>query len=73
MKNKRELHFVCADCCISIPTIDADGELETLEEDSFMLHPHTLKKGENAGNQHSLLFPQYFQPFPKQISIFESL
>ena len=27
-------------------------------------------KGENAGNQHFLLFPQCFQPFPKQISIF---
>ena len=27
-------------------------------------------KGENAGNQHFLLFPQYFVPFPKQISFF---
>ena len=27
-------------------------------------------KGENAGNQHFLLFPQCFLPFPKQISIF---
>ena len=25
--------------------------------------------GENAGNQHFLLFPQCFLPFPKQISI----
>ena len=24
-------------------------------------------KGENAGNQHFLLFPKYFVPFPKQI------
>ena len=30
-------------------------------------------KGENAGNQHFLLFPQYFLPFPKQISILDSL
>ena len=27
-------------------------------------------KGENAGNQHYLLFPQCFLPFPKHISIF---
>ena len=26
-------------------------------------------KGENAGNQHFLLFPHYFPPFPKRISI----
>ena len=28
-------------------------------------------KGENAGNQHFLLFPQCFLPFPKQISILQ--
>ena len=56
MKNKRELHFVCADCCISIPTIDADGELETLEEGSFMLHPHTVR-----GEVKYLLF-NFFYP-----------
>ena len=28
--------------------------------------------GENAGNQHFLLFPQCFLPFPNQISIFQS-
>ena len=27
-------------------------------------------KRENAGNQHFLLFPQYFKPFSNQISIF---
>ena len=27
-------------------------------------------KGENAGNQHFLLFPQYFLPIPRRISIF---
>ena len=30
-------------------------------------------KGENAGNQHFLLFPQCFQPFQTQISIFQPL
>ena len=29
-----------------------------------------VRKGENAGNQHFLLFPQCFLPFPEQISIF---
>ena len=29
-------------------------------------------KGEHAGNQHVLLFPQSFLPFSNQISIFES-
>ena len=29
-------------------------------------------KEENAGNQHFLLFPQCFLPFPKQISIFDT-
>ena len=29
-------------------------------------------KGENAGNQHFILFPQYFLPFPNQISNFHS-
>ena len=30
-----------------------------------------VAKGENAGNQHILLLPQSFLPFPKQISIFQ--
>ena len=29
-------------------------------------------KRENAGNQHFLLFPQCFLPFPKKISVFDS-
>ena len=32
---------------------------------------NTVGKGENAGNQHFLLFPQCFLPFIKYISIFE--
>ena len=31
-----------------------------------------MGKGENAGNQHFLLFPQGFLPFPKQILILQS-
>ena len=31
-----------------------------------------VEKGENAGNQHFLLFPQCFLPFSKQNSIFQS-
>ena len=31
-----------------------------------------VEKGENAGNQHFLLFPQCFLPFPKQVLIFYS-
>ena len=30
-----------------------------------------MGKGENVGNQHFLLFPQFFLPFPKQIAIFQ--
>ena len=33
---------------------------------------NSVGKGENAGNQHFLLFPGYFLSFPKQISIFLS-
>ena len=36
------------------------------------LFENSVGKGENAGN-HFLLFPQCFLPFPKQISIFQSL
>ena len=31
-----------------------------------------VEKGENAGNQHFLLFPQCFLPSQKQIPIFQS-
>ena len=31
---------------------------------------NTVEKGENAGNKHFFFFPQYFLPFPKQISLF---
>ena len=31
---------------------------------------NSVGKREDACNQHVLLYPQYFLPFPKQISIF---
>ena len=31
-----------------------------------------MGKGENAGNQHFLIFPQHFLLFQKQISVFQS-
>ena len=43
--------------------------LTTLQENPF---ENIVGKGENAGNQHFLFFPQCFLPFPKQISIFDS-
>ena len=41
----------------------------TLRKKSFK---NIVRKGENAGNQHFVLFPQSFLPFPKKISLFES-
>ena len=35
----------------------------TLRKKSF---ENIVGKGENAGNQHFLFFPQYFQPYPKK-------
>ena len=35
------------------------------------LFKNIVGKGENAGNQHFLLFPQCFLPFPNQISGFD--
>ena len=43
--------------------------LMTLRKKSF---ENIVGKAENADNQHFLLFPQCFLPFPKQISIFDS-
>ena len=37
-----------------------------------MSFENIVGKGENAGNQHFLLFPQCFLPATKQISIFQS-
>ena len=42
----------------------------SLEKKAFF--ENIAGKGENAGKQHFLLFPKYFIPFPKQISIRKS-
>ena len=42
--------------------------LATLTKKAF---ENIVEKGENAGNQHVLLFQQCFLPFAKQISIFQ--
>ena len=42
--------------------------LTTPREKTF---ENIVGKGENAGNQHFLLFPQCFLSFPNQISIFD--
>ena len=39
----------------------------TLREEAF---ENILGKGENAGNQHFLIFPKCFPPFPPKNSIF---
>ena len=44
--------------------------LTTLKQMAF---ENIVEKGENAGNQHLLLFPQCFLPFPRQISIFSHI
>ena len=44
--------------------------LLTLKEKAF---ENIVGKGENAGSQHFLLFPQCFLPFPKQILIFTQI
>ena len=46
---------------LTIPTFN-DPEKETFE--------NIVGKGENAGNQHFLLFPQCFLPIPNRISGF---
>ena len=43
--------------------------LTTLRKKPFK---NIVGKGENAGNQHFLLFPACFLPFPNQFSIFQS-
>ena len=42
-------------------------DLTNLKKKDF---ENIMGKGENAGNQHFLLDPQCFLPFPNQISIF---
>ena len=55
-------------CCVTlyytVPTFN-DPEIEAFG--------NIVEKGENAGNQHFLLFPQCFLPFSGQISIFQPI
>ena len=46
--------------------------IPTLNDPEKKAFENIVGKRENAGNQHFLLFPQCFLPFPKQISIFQS-
>ena len=34
-------------------------------------YENIVGKGENAGDQHFLLFPRCFQPVPKRVSVFK--
>ena len=54
----------------SLLTLYQKSRLLTLLEKKAL--ENIVGKGENAGNQHFLLFPQWFLLFPAQISIFES-
>ena len=38
-----------------------------------MAFENIVGKGENAGNQHFLLFPQYFQPYQREKSSFKKI
>ena len=44
------------------------GLLTTIKKKLF---ENTVGKGENAGNQHFLLFPQCFLPIPEKIAVFK--
>ena len=56
---------IFVDALTLYPTIPTTLKIKPFE--------NIVGKGENAGNQLFLLFPQYFLPFPKQISFFQSL
>ena len=68
------LKAVCC-LCIKISIYGVTGyafyhtTLTPLRKKAF---ENSVGKGENAGYQHFLLFPQCFLTFPKQISILES-
>ena len=63
--------FSCS-CCLlrSLNSLPPNPNFNDLEKYAFR---NIVGKGENAGNQHFLLFPQCFLPFPKQISVFHLL
>ena len=55
--------------CVCVNSATQSGLLTTLYKKPF---ENIVGKGENAGNQHFLLFPKCFLLFPKQISVFQS-
>ena len=54
---------------VLLNSLQHNPDLTTLRKKPF---ENIVGKGENAGNQHFLFFPQCFLPFPKQISIFDT-
>ena len=50
-------------------TVHTDGWQMNLKQKAF---ENIVGNGKNAGNQHFLLFPQCFLPFPNQFSILHS-
>ena len=68
MRNVRHVHLLHIQTTIQLFTAHYRF-LTTLGKTHF---ENIEEKGENAGNQHFLLFPQCFLLFPKQFSIFQS-
>ena len=71
------IYFICTCCQVFNFVINFNYTIFTTQ--SRLLTTPTKKpfenivgKGENAGNQHFLLFPQCFLPFTRQISNFQS-
>ena len=60
---------VIADCMLNLEPFTTQSQLLTTLGKKAL--ENILGKGENAGNQHFLLFPKWFLPFQKQISVFE--
>ena len=58
-------HFVVMGSLILYHTIT------TFNDPKKKAFENIVGKEENADNQHFLLFPQFFVPFPKRISSFE--
>ena len=46
--------------------------IQTFNDPETEAFENIVEKGENAGHQHFLLFPQCFLPFPNQFSILQS-
>ena len=54
----------------TVPTFNSSEMMGFKKKRKEIKNENIVGKGKNAGNQHFLLFPQCFLPFPKQISIF---